>query len=457
MAGWSVDRGGNPGAATRSVRTRTRVTAFLLPWLLAVSGCRPPAEAELAATPTAPTPAPQSASLGATPSQDPSPNSGLAYTNVRVANVPWSIHVVTADRTNSTLELHSMHAGGAALGLGTLSRQLTSIAKSTGTPVAAINGDFYQRDRAYAGDPRGLQIMDGEILSAPNGGVALWIDSQGQPQTGPVKPRFEVTWPDGRKSAFGLNSDRRPDALVLYTGSAGSSTHTSGGREFILERAPDGPWLPLSMGQTFQARVRAVRDSGNATLSPDTLVLSAGPALARSLDTVQAGAVLRLQTDSEPSLAGAHTAIGGGPVLVRDGKRQPIRGHSDSYESSSMFERHPRSALGWDRDHFYFVEVDGRQPGLSVGMTLDELATWLARFGCQNAMNLDGGGSATLWYAGQIRNSPCDGHERPIANGLVMLRKPQAPPSPSPSPGPAPSSSGAGQASAAPGAPAEGR
>jgi hypothetical protein len=41
---------------------------------------------------------------------------------------------------------------------------LTFLNSALGMPVAAINGDFYQRDRAYAGAPRGLQVIDGELL-----------------------------------------------------------------------------------------------------------------------------------------------------------------------------------------------------------------------------------------------------------------------------------------------------
>ena len=48
----------------------------------------------------------------------------------------------------------------------------------------------------------------------------------------------------------------------------------------------------------------------------------------------------------------------------------------------------------------------------------------MLRLGCTEAMNLDGGGSSTLWADGTVRNSPCDGQERPIANGLVVLRIP---------------------------------
>ena len=421
MLGWSHERViGN--RELNHPRFAVLIAAVLLSLLGTAAGCRPPADTEVPASPTATATADHSTPDAAT-------STGLTYTNIHVASVPWSVHVVTADRTRGSFELHSVHAGGVALGLGPLSRQLPTLARSNGTAVAAVNGDFYQRDRAYAGDPRGLQILEGELISAPNGGSALWIDAQAQPQAGPVTSRLEVTWPDGKKMPFGLNCDRRHDALVLYTASAGTSTHTTGGREFILERGLDGPenpWLPLSIGATLSARVRAVRDSGNAPITPDTLVLSAGPAIARGLDNIQAGAIVRIQADSVPSLAGARTAIGGGPVLVREGKRQAIRGSGESYETSSMFERHPRSAVGWDRDHFHLVEVDGRQPGLSMGMTLEELATWMARLGCQTALSLDGGGSATLWYDGRVRNSPCDGHERPIANGVVLVRKPSA-------------------------------
>ena len=88
-------------------------------------------------------------------------------------------------------------------------------------------------------------------------------------------------------------------------------------------------------------------------------------------------------TASSPSLRGAKTAIGGGPVLVRNGKRQKIiQPASEAYEFSSMLERHPRTAVGWNSNYLFFVEVDGRQKNLSVGMTLDEL---LAEVGLSGA------------------------------------------------------------------------
>src|SRR5262249_32095285 len=95
---------------------------------------------------------------------------GVTYTNSRVATIPRSIHLVRIERTNSLYQIQSAHAGANAIGLETLSEQIARVSSSSATPVAGINGDFYQRERAYAGAPRGLQIVNGELLSGPSGG-----------------------------------------------------------------------------------------------------------------------------------------------------------------------------------------------------------------------------------------------------------------------------------------------
>jgi hypothetical protein len=351
--------------------------------------------------------------------------SGLTYTNLRIADVPWSIHVVQLDRADPEYQILSVHARRAAVSLDILSDQLGLVNPAQGAAVAAINGDFYQRDTAYAGAPRGLQIMDGELLSGPSGGASFWMDAMGEPHAEKVESRFQIIWPDGTATAFGLNGERRPDGVELYTQAVGPSTHTAGGCELILDRAEGARWLPLRIGRTYAARVRQIRQAGDTPLASDIMVLSLGPAALRQrLPLLQTGAVLQVSTDSLPALHGVRAAISGGPVLIRNGKREHLKApNSESYEVSSMQERHPRAAVGWNGKYFFLVEVDGRQKGLSVGMTLDELAKWLTKLGCQEAMNFDGGGSATLWYDGRVRNSPCDRMEREIANCLVIVRK----------------------------------
>jgi hypothetical protein len=353
---------------------------------------------------------------------------GISYTNYRMTEVPWSVHVVSVDRSDPSLEVLSMHARGGVGRVSTLTEQVRAVKPDRGEPLAAVNGDFYARDRsAYAGDPRGLQIVDGNLISAPVGGAAFWIDPGGGFQTTNVVSQFKVTWPDGSSTPFGLNQARRSGA-VLYTPSMGASTFTRVGKELVLEHGGEGPWLPLRVGETFTARVREVRDTGSTPLARDTLVLSLDLFAARSAPSVEPGAVLRFSTATIPDLRGVKTAISGGPVLVSNGRPQPVRSNrfydSMSYEFRSMSERHPRSAIGWNVGHFFLIQVDGRQRGLSVGMTLDEVGNFaLKRLGCTHAMNLDGGVSSTLWANGQVRNSPCAGDERDIANGLVVVRK----------------------------------
>jgi hypothetical protein len=291
---------------------------------------------------------------GALFGQEPSPSSihswqGAAYTNYRVASVPWSIHVVAVERTNSLYAIHSLHARDRALGLDTLEDQIALLKPALGTPVAAINGDFYQRDKAYAGAPRGVQIADGELISAPSGGGSFWIDVLGEPHVADVVSLCQITWPDGTMTPFGLNGARPANGVELYTPAVGLSTHTVGGRELILSRVESGPWLPMRIGRPCLARVSAIRETGNSPLAPDCLVLSLGPAASRRLPPIQAGAVLKLSPASLPTLHGARSAMGGGPVLLQGGRRQKTHPFSsESYEFTSMLERHPRTAIVWN-------------------------------------------------------------------------------------------------------------
>jgi hypothetical protein len=345
---------------------------------------------------------------------------GLGYTNHHLPQGPWSVHVVRIPRTGATVAFHAVHAGGSAFGLAPISAQVRGI--PAGTALAAVNGDFYQRERTFAGDPRGLQLMDGELLSAPKG-VCLWTGGDGTPHVDEVNARFTVTWPDGTVSPLGLHEEPEPDRLVLFTAAAGPSTRTSGGREWKLVPQEDGLLRPVAPGARRRARVESVRDGGDSPIPTHGLVLSAGRGLARRLPTVDAGAVLTLDLATSVPLDGAVTGIGGGPVLVRGGKAVRIEvPDDDAYQFKSMRERHPRSAVGWNAEHYFLVTSDGRREG-AAGMTLEELGAYLASLGCTDAMNLDGGGSATLWAGGAIRNQPSDGSERPIANALAIVRQ----------------------------------
>jgi hypothetical protein len=354
---------------------------------------------------------------------------GISYFNDKEANGPVSIHVLKIDRSRKDLGFFSAHARDKVLAVSMLADQARAVPPRVGRAVAAVNGDFYTRDRpTYAGDPRGLQIVNGELISAPDT-VCVWFDNDGNPHLDEVKGQFSVTWPDGKKTPIGLNQERPAGAAVLYTPTLGLSTRTSGGRELILEKDGDSPWLPLEAGQTYRARILEVMTNGNTRLTSNAMVLSLSPQLLSSLGDLTAGAKLQISMATVPDLKGVKAALGGGPALIKDGKpfadfNAPPGGARD-YSLRSRYEKHPRSAVGWSKTHVFFVTADGRQPGLSVGMKLAELAAYMVKLGCTDAINLDGGKSAQLWLNGQIVNSPCQGEDT-VANSLLVIRKADA-------------------------------
>ena len=106
--------------------------------------------------------------------------------------------------------------------------------------------------------------------------------------------------------------------------------------------------------------------------------------------------------------------IGGNVILVKDGVIVP----------SKNKQKHPRTVVGLDASgkKLIIMLVDGRKPGVAVGMTYDELAAEMIRLGCRQALNLDGGGSSVMAVreAGKlaILNEPTDGRERAVGNVL---------------------------------------
>jgi len=344
------------------------------------------------------------------------PDRGYAYVRDTVPAVPWSIHIFKVSRARRDLAFTTTLGRGHQLGMATVSEQMRRFPAALGTPLAAVNGDFYVSEPEPMGDPRDLQIRDGELISAPTGHACFWLDAAGTPQSTNVQSRFRAVWPDGSSTPFGLNELREPDAAVLYSQAVGPNAWSRDGTDLILERNSAGDWLPLRAGHEITARVREVRSGGGTPVGPDVLVLSLGPKLSGIAKLAQPGTVVRLIPETLPDLSGVTTAIGGGPTLVRNGR--PM-------EWSGFLLRHPRTAVGWNDEHLFLVEVDGRQGDLSVGMTFPELAEYLVKLGCREAINLDGGGSATMWALGQIVNSPSEGQERPGANSLVVyLRRP---------------------------------
>ena len=120
-----------------------------------------------------------------------------------------------------------------------------------------------------------------------------------------------------------------------------------------------------------------------------------------------------------------YNVISGNPLLIEEGRPKGLKGT----------DLHPRTAVAVERTgkRLFLVVVDGRQRGYSEGMTAPELAAFLQEQGGWDALNLDGGGSATLAVEAEpggihVLNSPIQnsipGRERPVANHLAVFAPP---------------------------------
>ncbi len=131
-------------------------------------------------------------------------------------------------------------------------------------------------------------------------------------------------------------------------------------------------------------------------------------------------------TTAEDLLAsGVWNTLSFGPALLVDG--QVVAGIEDvevdtNFGNHSIQGNHPRTGIGViAADHFLFVVVDGRSPGYSRGVTMTEFARIFQDLGATVAYNLDGGGSATMWFNGKLVNDPLGkGKERGTSDILYL-------------------------------------
>jgi hypothetical protein len=340
---------------------------------------------------------------------------GLDYAHVRVTNKPWSIHIARLDRQQKNLGLTTTLGKSDAQGLGTVSAQVASLPATAGKPLLAINADFF----STRGDPGGVSIRNGELISAP-GLTTFWMNPDQSMHIEQLSSGLQVRWPSGHKTSLGLNEIPKPDSVTLFTSSYGALTSIKDCQQVILEKSQDRPWLPLRPNQTYQARVREIHLTGHQTPATNLAALALNGFAKTNGAPLKVGDILELSTDISPNLGSARVAIGGGPLLIKNGKAEPwpLRSASNPYQP-----RHPRTALGFDARHLFFVVVDGRQANLSIGMSMVELVELLQKLGCTEAMNLDGGGSSTFWLNGKVMNSPSDWRERAVANALIVVEK----------------------------------
>lgn len=284
------------------------------------------------------------------------------------------------------------------------SEHVSSMGERLGA-IAAVNGAFFASD----GRPLGVIMIDGELISEPYANrTALGLGKNKLVMDG-VSLEGEILLEDGTflTTVTGLNRPRLQDELVIYTPAYGSHTRTNVfGHEVTVV---DGVVTAIA--------------TGNSPIPPNGLVLSGHGLKKALLSSLTLGDLLEVNLQLTPDWLemGIDQIIGGGPRLVRDGVLH-LTGEEERFQNDITKGRAPRTALGITEDgRLLLVTVNGRQPNISVGMSLAELGNLLMELGAVQAMNLDGGGSTTMVIRNLVLNLPSDGKERPVSNAIVIL------------------------------------
>jgi exopolysaccharide biosynthesis protein len=353
---------------------------------------------------------------------------GVEYAEVtkEIGGLNVNMNLLRLDLTKVRLDV--VHAMDAAIG----TEKTSSIATRHGA-FAAINGGIFRLPNSiWAGDPVGVLKIDRMPLSeSSNDRIAIFI-ANGLRATkvdfAHLSYSFWVRFGSQMEveaSMFpisGIDRERKDNELIWYTDSFANTTLTNrDGVEIVV----------------VNNRIKSIHEGAGSTEIPRGgyvfSIRTSNPVLLERLHRfAKIGARVSLMgPDSVPNNAGsllektAEDITNGVPQLIKDGKID-ITWEQEKTTKSFVETRHPRTAVAKLKDgKFLMITVDGRSES-SGGIGLQDLAGYLLSLGAIDAMNLDGGGSTTMFLDGKVVNHPSDKEgERKVSDAiLVTLRKP---------------------------------
>lgn len=278
------------------------------------------------------------------------------------------------------------------------------------------NGDFYIT-KGYVGLPTGATVSDNQLGYTPNNSrPVVAFDQEFNPMIGKFSFKGTVTTKSSALNIDHVNHLRGDNQLVLYNRLNGTQTRTNAyGTELTLTLCEDNSW---GNNKTIKLVVDSKHSNqGGSSIPTNGAVLSGHGTMATALEALSKGdtLTLNLETKLNNKLTNITNCVGGDP-------RTPML-HDGEVETADIWnENHPRTGFGYSQtgDSVIFSVVDGR--GTSIGCTTKVLAEIMKSAGAYNAINLDGGGSSSLYVAPYGPMNRCsDGTERSVSNGLFAV------------------------------------
>ncbi|NJO07803.1 MAG: phosphodiester glycosidase family protein [Chloroflexaceae bacterium] len=359
---------------------------------------------------------------------------------------PGVVHIYreTADPVIANILLFDLTASEfdvkSTLGDGWLSgRTRTSYVATQYGALAGINGDLF----AGAGAPQGMTIFDERVVIPPKRRATFaWTRDRE-----PIIDYFTDSWTwaaylvaeNGRR--VWVDELNRPcpfDGICVYNEFSRLAPYSEYLNEVKVLVGPSG-------------RVFDIADNDAFIISPGMQVIQgigAGADWLRRYIAISDTVTLDISTTNP--IDDITQAISGGPILLQEGRffqdcmcklndcsavtfptaevgRDDLLCEDfDTYwkEAHYYWVYMPRTGVGYDKNKQTLIVavVDGYQPGFSRGMLQTEFANLMREFGAYTAMELDGGGSATMVLEDEVINNPSDDTgERYVANSLLFF------------------------------------
>lgn len=326
---------------------------------------------------------------------------------------PVAIHVLTAPRPTGAYQLKPVLSNGAIVGR----ERVTSIQQSISRDftVAGVNGDLF----ALAdGRPSGILMRSGVIDHAPlPDRSSIGITADGTLKIDRLK-MFGTWRGTSQRRPMLINHPPAANGVSLYTPAWGPATPAAQG----TTEAAVFPLPPSTPGADIGGPVIQITQNGGTPIpAGGAVVVARGSGAQRFVAEAPVGTnvTFRFLLSPDWRAEGVVEALGGGPVLVREGK--PVFRSNETF-SAAQLSRNPRTGVGQLADgRIILVVVDGRQRGYSAGMTNFELALTMMRLGAVTASALDGGSSSTIAFDGQLLNRPSDKGGRAVSQCLCLL------------------------------------
>ncbi len=365
---------------------------------------------------------------------------GTTQTSLKLSgnSYPLLVHYLTIDRTTPGVSIRAVCATDKVAGTARTSAMAQSKSKNGLDYFAGANADFFTTSgsatngTSKVGTPTTSCIVDGEIYKTSNSNYQFSIDAEGIARVCRLN-YYTGTATIGTKVTLfkGVNVMSPNNGITLYTpkfwGTANQNDYADNCNQVTAKLVEGDKFLA---GGKFRLVVTSEPTTdGDLKIPSDGYVIHGRGTSKTGCNTGAKGFVGGLHVGDivefdnivltpEGEAIHPRTVVSGNPKNVGEGLT--LDTESERTDASA---RHPRTCIGVSQtgDSIIMMVIDGRI-GASVGVTTSMLADVMRYAGGYEAVNLDGGGSSTLYTeALGIRNNCSDGSERAVGNAIFAV------------------------------------